>query len=162
MGDWIAAAVSVARSIANATMFQATDSILVRNAAKKVTTILIQSDHVCTDYAEKFQSRMNADIVSYNQQHKFGIGLDFPALDDWIIYSLRTRQRFPGHPFVRPCIDFGCTKKDENTKSCRKVHRKSDSHWPGMFTVQCVSKHPKIIGISVMKECEGVSTKLAC
>jgi len=49
----------------------------------------------------------------------------------------------------------------ENARSCRKHYTKSESHSPGIFTVQCVCSHPKLIGISVMQECEGVSTALS-
>lgn len=158
MGYWILAAVRVARSIANVTMFQTTDAIFVRDVATILATILLRADHVCADYAEKFQSRMNADIVSYNQNHRLGNGLDFPTSDDWMLDSLRTGKIFPGNPFVRPCIDFGGTKKAENTRNFRNVYCKSDSHSPGFFTVQCVRKHPKLIGISVMDECEDLAS----
>jgi len=56
---------------------------------------------------------------------------------------------------------FGPSSREENARSCRKLYTKSETHSPGIFTVQCVCSHPKLIGISVMTECEGVSTALS-
>jgi len=83
----------------------------------------------------------------------------FRALCDASIYQ--TGQLFPGHPMVRPSIDFGRSARNENESKCRKDYRASDTHSPGIFTVQCVCRYPKVIGVSVMDECEGTSTAMS-
>lgn len=62
---------------------------------------------------------------------------------------------------MRPCLDFGTSAKRENARFCRENYLKSESDTLGIFTVQCVCSHPKVIGISDMRECEGVSTALS-
>ncbi len=61
---------------------------------------------------------------------------------------------------MRPLLDFGLSSRRENAWSCRKNYVKSDSHSPAIFTMQCICRNPKIIKMSVMRECEGVSTAL--
>ena len=43
----------------------------------------------------------------------------------------------------------------------RKNYRASSSHSSRMFTVQCAFRHPKLIVISVMDECDGISTSMS-
>lgn len=77
-----------------------------------------------------------------------------------MVEASETGQVFPINPLVRLCIDFGRSKRVENSMSCRKNYRESDTHSPGIFTVQCVCRYPKLIEVSVMDECEGISTAL--
>ena len=51
-------------------------------------------------------------------------------------------------------------KRSENNRSCREIYKASESHYPGICTVQCSCKYTKMIGLSVIEECEGVSTAL--
>ena len=44
---------------------------------------------------------------------------------------------------------------------CPKSYRASESHSRGIFTVQCYCRYPKILRLSVMSECEGVSTAIS-
>ena len=62
---------------------------------------------------------------------------------------------------MHPGLDFGEEGKDQNSKLCRKMYKKSETHSPGIFTVQCVCRYQKIIGITVMLDMEGVSTALS-
>lgn len=62
---------------------------------------------------------------------------------------------------MRPRVHFGRTSKRGNILSCRKHYTTSDTHYPGIFTVQCFCRNPKLIGISVMLECEGISTAVS-
>ena len=59
---------------------------------------------------------------------------------------------------MRPSAYFGSTARSENTAGCKKNYRKSDHHSQGIFTVQCCCRYPKLLGISVMSECEEVGT----
>ncbi len=97
----------------------------------------------------------------YNMVQRDGEGLADKGTEDWMTESQRTGEFFPGRPQVRPLLNFGSSSRKENTRTCRKNYLKSDSHSPGIFTVQCVCRHPKLIGASVMCECEGVSTALS-
>ena len=81
--------------------------------------------------------------------------------ENWLSEAQRTGEIFPGRPIVRPGLDFGLNSHKENAKQCRKNYTKSDTHSPGIFTVQCVCRHPKLLGVSVMLEMEGVSTALS-
>ena len=68
---------------------------------------------------------------------------------------------FPDRPEVRSRLTFGATGRQENLRICRKNYRASFSHSSGILTVQCVCRHPKLLELPVMLECEGVSTALS-
>ena len=93
--------------------------------------------------------------------HSGGTGIADDSDENWMMEAQRTGEIFPGCPQGRPRLNFGASSKRENARSCRKNYTKSETHSPGIFTVQCVCIHPKIIGVSVMEECEGVSTALS-
>jgi len=112
-------------------------------------------------YNDEFEINQGEDVRFYNATHRNGTGLNEPTNEDWLVEAQRTGEFFPGRPQVRPRMDFGRSARTENARSCRKVYTKSETHSPGIFTVQCVCSHPKLIGISVMEECEGVSTALS-
>ena len=79
----------------------------------------------------------------------------------WLNEAQKVGELFPGRPRVRLGTDFGRVARKENGRSCRKMYTKSDSHTPGIFTVHCICSKPKLLGISVMTEMEGVSTALS-
>ena len=81
--------------------------------------------------------------------------------DDWLSEPQRTGEFFPGRPQIRPVTTFGDSSRKENFRSCRKNYVKSDSHSTGIFTVPCVCRYPKLIGLSVKQEREGVNTELS-
>lgn len=62
---------------------------------------------------------------------------------------------------MRPGLYFVSSSKKENSRSCRKNYRKPEAITAGIFTVQCVCRHPKLLGVSVMMQTEGVSTELS-
>ena len=80
---------------------------------------------------------------------------------DRISGSRRNREFFPGSCVKRPGLDFAKTSRPENMTECRKHYRSSDSHFLGIFTVQCCCNFPKVLGISVFPEFEGVSIALS-
>ncbi len=71
------------------------------------------------------------------------------------------RELFPGRSLIRPNIDFGSTSTTENSRSCRNSYAPTKSHTPGIFIVQCVCRHPKLLGVSTMTKTEVVSTGLS-
>lgn len=65
---------------------------------------------------------------------------------------------FPGRLLVRPSMTLVNTSRMDNGRYCMNNYVKSDCKGPGIFIVQCFCPHPKLIGVSVMRECEGFST----
>ena len=97
----------------------------------------------------------------YNSLHMNGNALGDVGDGGWLSEAERMGEFFPVRPQIRPMMTFGDSSKKGNSRSCRKNYMKSDSHSPVVFTVQCVCQYPKIIGLSVMQECEGISTALS-
>ena len=159
--DWVPILARMGKAIASVSIYRSIDGAKLKTLATTVAIIVMEAEKVHDKYMWSFQSSMNPAISSYADVHKDGLGLHMPAEEDWMDEACVTGQFFPADPLVRPCIDFGNAKKAENTKSCRKHYRKSDSHSPGIFTAQCVCRYPKLVGVSVMDECEGVSTALS-
>ena len=62
---------------------------------------------------------------------------------------------------MRPNVSFGLSSRKDNVQSCSESYRKSENHSSGIFTLQCVCRHPKLIGLSIMGECENVSTAMS-
>lgn len=71
-----------------------------------------------------------------------------------------TGEIFPGRPLIRPRIVFKNTGEDEWRDDCLKDYRYNRSHSPGLFTVVCSCKHPKLLGASIMDEAESLSTAI--
>ncbi len=92
----------------------------------------------------------------YNSVHQASTEIADDLDEIWPSEAQQTGEIFSGTPAVRPRLDFGSSSKRENARTCRKNYTKSETHSPGIFTVQCVCSHPKIIGVAVMEECEGV------
>ena len=81
--------------------------------------------------------------------------------DYWLDEASNTGQVFPGNLILRPYVSFGLSFRKENVQSCRKRYRKSENYLLGIFTLQCECRHPKLIALSVMDECESVSTAMS-
>ena len=136
-------------------------SAIFRNIAFVLCDIISNAINFRNRYLELFEANQNEDVRLYNSLHKDGTGLVDEQDRNWLSEAQRTGEFFPGRPQVRPAMVFGNYSRKENSRTCRKNYVKSDSHSPGIFTVQCVCRHPKLIGPSVMRECEGVSTALS-
>ena len=137
------------------------DSYTLRNIAMVISDITSKAITVRHRFLESFEQNQAANVRLYNQLYRKGNGLADTADDNWLSEAQRTGEIFPGRPQVRPRITFGSYSRKENAQSCRKNYLKSGSYSPGIFTVQCVCRQPKLIGVSVMRECEGVSTTLS-
>ena len=98
---------------------------------------------------------------NYNGNHKEGKNFTHMDNPGWLNEAYRTGDFFPGKKQVRPLVDFGNHSGKENNCSCPKKYAKSDTRTLGIFTVQCVCSHPKLIGVSVMRECECKCTALS-
>ena len=112
-------------------------------------------------YQDLFQAHQTEDTRLYNLRHRVFTALANTADGNWFSEAQKTGEFFAGHPQMRPLMTFGNSSQKENTRFCRKNYLKSDTQNPGIFTVQCVCNHPKLIGLSIMRECEGVSTALS-
>lgn len=71
-------------------------------------------------------------------------------------------ELFPVRPLVRPRVRFkNASGGDLWNDDCSKQYRFHPSHTPGLFTIQCVCARPKLLGITVMSESEGIATALS-
>lgn len=114
-----------------------------------------------SSYFEFYARASQNDVSSYNELHMAGNGIEQNVEVGWFEEARMTGELFPGRNQVRPNLDFGNTSSSENSRSCHKIYITSKSYTPGIFTVQCVSRHPKLIGVSVMMKPEGTSTALS-
>lgn len=110
---------------------------------------------------QTFFVNMDEDVKTYKDDHQDGTNMGDYGSENWLDEAMHTGELFPSHPIVRPCIEFGRTKRTENNRNCRNIYRASDSHSLEIFTVQCACKYPKLIGLSVMKECERINTAIS-
>jgi len=133
----------------------------IRPLAERTADVLQKSLVVRRDYFERFAENQNEAVLDYTSKHKTGDNMNGIVNGNWLSEASTTGELFPGRPVVRPSMKFGISSRTENMRSCRKNYLKSDSHSPGIFTVQCVCRFPKLIGLSVMMECEGISTALS-
>jgi len=133
----------------------------IRRLADRTADIIQSSIWARQDYFERFNQNSNESILDYTSKHKDGDAMMNDADGNWLVEASTSGELFPGRPVVRPAIKFGASAHTENGRSCRKNYNKSDSHSPGIFTVQFVCRYPKLIGLSVMMECEGVSTAMS-
>lgn len=132
-----------------------------RSIAFHTANLISQSLLARALYFQAFEIERPYQSLVYEHEHKGGNSIGVPVLGNWLEEAKRCGEIFPGRPVVRPRLDFGPTKKEENSRGCSKKYPCSTEHSPGIFTVQCCCKHPKILGISVMEECEGVSMAMS-
>ena len=83
------------------------------------------------------------------------------SCNEWMKEAARTGELFPGRLEVRPSPRFGPSARSENVRTCLKNYRTSNSNSPGIVSVQCVRRHPRLIGLFIMLECEGITTSLS-
>jgi len=149
------------KSLCDASIYGSEGHDSLRRIAVETACILERAIEVRRNYFHLFSLKQEEDIRTYKYEHMQGEGLEQDMTEDWLLLAAKTGQIFPGHPMVRPSIDFGKSTRNENESHCRKDYRASDTHSPGIFTVQCVCRYPKVIGVSVMDECEGTSTAMS-
>ena len=126
-----------------------------------VASIVTSAVEVGQRYFEKFESNQSDHVRIYSSIHQGETGIADDSNKSWLSGAQRTGEIFPKRPVVKPRLDFGASSKRVNARTCIKNYVKSEMHSPGTFTMQCVCSHPKIIGVSVMAECEEVSTALS-
>ena len=100
-------------------------------------------------YHSLFAQYQSEPVHKYNSSQRLGNGLRNARCSNWLFEAQRTGEFFPGREQVRPGVDFGKSSKKKNVRSCRINYSKSDSHSPGIFTVQCACRHPKLIGYKI-------------
>ncbi len=161
VGDAIPCASRIRKALSNTSIYGMMDSSTIRNVAFNVAEAVHCAQFVRLNYLQRFYAEMNNEVKAYKETHEHGDDFSVIVDENWLKEAAKTGQIFPVNPMVRPFIDFGRSKRTENTRSCRKNYRSSDSHSPGIFTAQCACKYPKLIGLSVMDECEGISTALS-
>ena len=157
--DILAPAGRVACAIASASLSGEIE--LLRNISSVIAKVIDASLVTRQRYHQLFEPNQNDDVRTYNRNHRNGSGLGDTGDEYWLTESQHTGEFSPRRPQVRPLLDFGSSSKKKNSRTCRKNYLKSDSRSSGIFSVQCVCRHPKLIVISVMRECEGANTALS-
>ena len=61
----------------------------------------------------------------------------------------------------RPNVSFVDLSRLGSVAKCLKDQDKSDSHLPGISTVQCLYSYPKFIRLSVIDRYEGANTSMS-
>lgn len=148
-------------ALINAHDFQDIDDLLLRSLMSSVSSILARCFAVRMEFSSIFHRKRSDASAEYTTLYKQPTSELIIPKDDWLDEASYTGELFPGNPVMRPNVSFGLSSRMENAAICKKNYRKSDSHSPGIFTVQCVCRYPKLIGLSVMKECESVSTAMS-
>ena len=80
----------------------------------------------------------------------------------WLGEANRTGEIFPGRPIDRPGIFLEAHQEQRTRQVVEKIIVLL-THIPRYIhsTVQCCCRYPNLLGLSVMSECEGVSTSLS-
>ena len=133
----------------------------LHNISIVFSVIIWKAIDVRNRYKDVFQAHQTEDTRLYNLRHREVTALANTADGNWFSEAPKKGEFFVGRPQMRPSMTFGNSSQKENARNSRKSTLKSDSQNPGIFTVQCVCDHPKLIGLSIMRECEGVSTALS-
>ena len=150
---------TILRAVAEASITNSCSNL--RTLVRSIEIVLRRSIVIRRQYLEKLDIKQSTERMKYTTQHRYGPGLTIPRKDSWIDKAIRTGELFPRRPEIRPRIHFGTTSRKENLLSCRKNYSMSDAHSPGIFTAQYICEHPRLMGLSVMLECEGISTALS-
>ena len=148
-------------SLINAYNFGDIDGVLFRGISSTISWILDHSFSIREKFSSSFHAKRSDSAGEYTEQFMNPAAMFAQPKEDWIDEALDTGELFPGNPVMRPNVTFGRSSRTENVARCKKNYRKSDSHSPGIFTVQRVCRCPKLIGLSVMDECEIVSTAMS-
>ena len=136
-------------------------SAALRNIAIITSKKIYEAIVVRKRYPEVFEENQTEDVRVYNYIHRKRLELAGTINNNWFCEAQRRSEFFPERPQVRPSMTFGNISRKDNAHSSRKNSIKSDSHSPVIFTVQCVCRHPKLIGLSVKGEFEGMITALS-
>ena len=103
-----------------------------------------------TTYLDRFELSALSDCLEYQSLYCRYDLLPFAEGTD---LEYKTGLVYPGRGMHRPCISF----KNMEFTDCNKKYPVSKIHSPGLFTVQCICGHPKIIGFRVMTHAESIS-----
>ena len=133
---------------------------LLKNLAAGIASVLAHAVKTRRRFFERYNQHKSNEGKIYEEEHCYGTGIMNAPLHDWLAEANRTGEIFPGRPEVRLRIDFSTTSHEENTRSCQKHYSASSTHSPGIFTVQCACENPKLLSLSIMQRCEGISTAL--
>ena len=134
---------------------------MLPSLALLVSLVINESIRRCSNFCDLFTRNDTDDVRTYTEIHREGNRAAEFEYTGWLSEAQTTGGIFSGRKQVRPNEDFGTHSRKANDLSCKKNYLNSDSHSPGIFTVQCVCSNSNLMGISVMQECEGVSSALS-
>ena len=125
----------------------------LRENIASMSTLVNEHIEQARTYFETFDTQLTDDCKSYWK--KYG-SVHIPPLEIQESSSVLGIS-FPGRRMYRP--PFQCDQKE--TKECGKRYPQSKSHSPGLMTVQCVCKYPKLIGFILMDKAESTALALS-
>ena len=123
--------------------------------------IIDESVKIRDKYFQTFEKKAGEDVIDYNNRYRFWSTTGKDGKENLLAEAQRIGEFFPGRKQVRPGLNFVSRSRREKSVWCNKNHSRFDTHRPGIFTVQWVCKRPKLVGVSVMTEIEGISTALS-
>ena len=141
-----------------------------RRIAELASLLMCGAVRLNREFITHFQKKQ--DISSKNYESAYlGPGNVPQPLDvhetstNTVVVSKSTASKcgelYPGRPIVRPRVTFINGSRGEGwNEQCNKDYRHHASHSPGLFTVQCVCTRPKLLGVTVMRHSESISTAL--
>lgn len=140
------------------------DRSSIMNLCVVVADILDYVVDVCSEFFNACQQNLPNSAMQLEQSLEREIGEDIwqgsvvTASELAALSPLETGCLFPGRQQCRPLIKFA----DLDTPMfCNKKYNTAKKHSPGLCTVQCVCKHPKIIGVIVMTHNETTALALS-
>ena len=110
---------------------------------------------------ETFEKKAGEDTIDYEKRYRFGSTTESYVKENWLAEAQRTVEFFSGRKKIRPGLNSGARSRREKSVRRKKNHSRSNRSSPGISSVQCVWEKPKLIGVSVMTETEGISTALS-
>ncbi len=145
-------AAKIARSIVTACI--SGNGLCCRAVSEAISLVLDEAQEVRKEYVMRFERGQTKEGMEYSNLYK-----EASAFLNTEQRPEKTGELFPGRPLCRPRIHFDNARShpDAQHDDCSKQYRNSQSHSPGLFTVQCVCSNPKLLGVSVMNSSESLS-----
>ena len=113
----------------------------VRSAAASVISAALET---WANYFHHYRGNTGNEISRCSDRHRTDNVIECDTKLIWCEKAQMAGELFPARPLVRPNVYFGFSSRSENSRSCRKTHDSARAHTPGIFTVQCVCRHPKL------------------
>ena len=125
------------------------NAVLAHNVTQKIGAGMELHFNNASKYLDMFEMRATENCRMYQRKY---CRYDLEPIGSGTEFEDKTGIVFIGRAMYRPCITF----KNTELADCTKKYPVSKIHSPGIFTIQCVCAHPKIIGFRVMSHAESI------